>query len=765
MPYSEDKYTSSNVNYLNKDFITLKNNLIEYAKTYFPNTYQDFNETSTGMMLIEMGAYVGDVLSFYIDQQYKEMLLPLAEERRNITNIAKMLGYQVKPTIPSHTDVIVTQTVAADLTDLNNIKPNYEEALIIDEGMKLLSTNNSSLVFETLEEIDFTVSSSDFKPVEYSFNDSTNLVSSYKLTRKVKVVSGETKTTSFTVSSPEKFLELTLTENDVIEILNVVDSNNNRYYEVEYLAQDKVPIGTHYTDDWVDGSYAEGTSARSSAYITEDGYIVNVPTPYTLEYLKTGKRFIIKINDDNTTTLVFGGGLLRGSRIEETRLLQTDQAGIVIPGETQNALTDAIDPLSADASSTLGETPANTTLTVTYRVGGGINSNTTGGDIASIHSKTILNGVSDSGKNLSVINITPAMGGADEQTVEEIRNNALSFFATQNRCVTKEDYEARVLNMPSKFGSIAKVYAEKAPYSVEGIEVSPTEASIGPDLGNILGSVSSYITAYHIAVASGDPLPVPEQFFDFTENGLIDFQDNNFVQSAYNDIDIEGGEATVTNAEIITNVNLYLLGYDNQKRLVTYPEPSSNISHPIKTNLKEYLNQYRILTDEINLLDGKVINFGVAFKVYAERDANKQDVKIKCINTIIDYFNVDKMQFRQPIYTSNLQYQLMGLEGVRGLDYVELTQNFNQLSNGNSLKLDSNTLLFDNQYDGDGGIITYSAGSTDGMGNSHSGQYGWLYNFRQFYEGESGGGVILPSFDPSVFELKNPNKNIRGIVV
>ena len=154
------------------------------------------------------------------------------------------------------------------------------------------------------------------------------------------------------------------------------------------------------TDDWVDGAYLDGTSTRSSAYITEDGYIVNVPAPYSLEYIKTGKRFIIRVNDDSTTSLVFGGGLIRGSTIEETRLLQTDQAGIVIPGETQNALEDAIDPLSSDASSTLGETPANTTLTITYRVGGGINSNTTSGDISSIYSKNILNGVSDSGKNL-----------------------------------------------------------------------------------------------------------------------------------------------------------------------------------------------------------------------------------------------------------------------------------------------------------------------------------------------------------------------------
>ena len=95
MPYSDKEYQPSNINYLNKDFSSLKSTLIEYAKTYFPNSYRDFNETSPGMMLIEMAAYVGDVLNFYIDNQYKEMLLPLAEERRNVINLANMLGYKV----------------------------------------------------------------------------------------------------------------------------------------------------------------------------------------------------------------------------------------------------------------------------------------------------------------------------------------------------------------------------------------------------------------------------------------------------------------------------------------------------------------------------------------------------------------------------------------------------------------------------------------------------------------------------------------------
>ena len=114
MPYNDNEFKTTNVNYLNKDFVSLKRNLVDYAKTYFENTYKDFNETSPGMMLIEMSAYVGDVLSFYIDQQYREMLLPLAEEKRNIINISKMLGYKVKPIIPSFVNLTVKQKVDAN---------------------------------------------------------------------------------------------------------------------------------------------------------------------------------------------------------------------------------------------------------------------------------------------------------------------------------------------------------------------------------------------------------------------------------------------------------------------------------------------------------------------------------------------------------------------------------------------------------------------------------------------------------------------------
>ena len=153
MPYSEKDFKDSNVSYINKDFSSLKTSLMEYAKTYFPNTYRDFNETSPGMMLLEMSAYVGDVLSFYIDQQYREMLLPLAEERRNVINIAKMLGYKVKPTTPAKVDLRVTIEVDADTSNINNPKPDYSQAFLIKQGMQVQASSDSSIFFETLEDI------------------------------------------------------------------------------------------------------------------------------------------------------------------------------------------------------------------------------------------------------------------------------------------------------------------------------------------------------------------------------------------------------------------------------------------------------------------------------------------------------------------------------------------------------------------------------------------------------------------------------------
>jgi len=687
MPYLEKNYKVSNVRYVNKDFAELKSTLIEYAKTYFPDTYRDFNETSPGMMLIEMSAYVGDVLSFYIDQQYKEMMAPLAEERRNMVNIANMLGYKVKPTAPAYVDVKVTQTVNADTSDINNIKPDYGDSMIIDKGMKISSTSDSSILFETLEPVDFTITSSKYKPEVDQVNSDTGVVTKYKLTRYTKAVSAETKTKTFKIGSPQKFLKLTIPDKNVIDIVSVEDTANNiTWYEVDYLAQDKVPSELHYTDD---SSRQDGDGNFSAYYFpdfngTSDGTVLTVPVPFSLEYKKASKRFIVEINDDNTTSLVFGNGILRNGEIVDSEFLQLEQVGIVIPGEPSDLISDPVDPFSGDFNSTLGEAPSNTTLTVTYRVGGGVNSNVQSGQLETISSKTLLGGTNDSGKNLTVTNEIPAIGGSSGQTVEEIRKNAMAFFATQNRCVTKEDFEARVLTMPARYGEISKVYAQR----------------------NLIDG--------HQIESNG--LPV---------------------------------------------VELYILSYDDGKNLITLPVMDidtdgtvnpDEIVHPLKVNLKNYLDQFRMVTDEVIIKNGKIVNFGVAFSVVAHKSVNKQDVKLRCIELIKDYFKIEKMQFHQAIYTSDLEYELMGVDGVRSIDFVEITQNFNDLVLGNLGSI-QNT----------GVIWSWNNQTTPADGDDY---YGWEYNFKQFYESTSptGVGTILPSFDPSVFELKFPDYNIKGIV-
>ena len=163
MAYTNQKVSPTNINYTSKDFSSLKADLIQYTKAYFPDTYKDFNETSPGMMLIELASYVGDVLSYYIDYNYKESLLTTATERKNVIRLAEFLGYKTTPITPS----VVKLTVTTDISAVGG-KPDYGSlgslANPIDSGLQVSSTENSSLVFETLGEIDFSISGSPDTP-------------------------------------------------------------------------------------------------------------------------------------------------------------------------------------------------------------------------------------------------------------------------------------------------------------------------------------------------------------------------------------------------------------------------------------------------------------------------------------------------------------------------------------------------------------------------------------------------------------------------
>ena len=449
MAYSQDqKYKPSNVKYTSKDFASIKSDLIEYTKAYFPDTYKDFNETSPGMMLIELTSYVGDVLSYYIDYNYKENILATATEKRNVVRLSEFLGYKVSPNTPSLARLRVTTDVGVD-ADGN---PDYSSAPQnpINSGLQIQSNIDSNLKFETLGEVDFTVSGSpDVPPVgaPTSFN-ANGEATGYTLTRFVQAVSGETKTKSFTITSPTKFLELDLGEDNVIEILNCVDSSNQRWYEVDYLAQDRILKETHYTQD-----------GRGDAYnqdIVGGGVSTDVAIPFTLDYINTNKKFTTKIDpDDNTMKLQFGNGLNRlniSGSSGASLFSMIEQQGLNLSGVPSSVINASLNNLTTNNSLNLGETPSNTIMTITYRVGGGADSNAQAGELTKIN---------NSDESITVTNDEPALGGTDGQTVDEIRENAKSFFASQLRCVTREDYQARILNLPAKFGNIAKCYVHR----------------------------------------------------------------------------------------------------------------------------------------------------------------------------------------------------------------------------------------------------------------------------------------------------------------
>jgi len=737
MPNTSYDAGQNNINYINKDFESLKTSLIEYAQTYFPNTYKDFNETSPGMMLIEMSAYVGDVLSFYIDQQYREMLLPLSEEKRNVIAISSMLGYKVKPVTSAYVSLKVSQEIDAD-TSTTDRAPIYSQAISIDKGFKISSESDSNIKFETIDIADFTISgSSEYgvsSPVSSDF-DSDGIVTKWMLTRKVRAISGETKQHSFTVGAPVKFLALTIDDTEVTEIIDVTDSNGNRWYEVDYLAQDKVPIETHYSAD----------SARQNDYTTNtDGSLLDpvVSVPFSLSFITTGKRFITKVNDNDTTSLIFGNGILKTGQTWGENFLETDQAGITVPG-TQDSIMRSIDPIIGNDYSTLGESPAHTTLTVKYRSGGGASFNVSSGDLTSYDSVTTIP-AGETG-TITVTNDEPARGGSSQQSVDEIRERALGFFATQNRCVTKEDYEARVLAMPAKFGSIAKVYVNRAdPYIYTGQSAEDFQKL-------------KDIAVTWIAAAMADDSTNPNLVTEYNA-GLFNFtgttHDANEDDIAYINDNINLPD-TADSAALPT-VEIWTLSYDDNKNLTALSP-----THLINKNLKNYISNFRIITDEIVLSQGYIINFGVYFDIVGELYANKQEVKLNCIKKIIDYFDISKMQFKQPIYVSQLEYELMSVKGVRAVNYVTISQNWDYNMPG--YDSDQGDLLFGDSHLWTTEFQPLAFGEAGGwIENTETGQAGYGYRFD--FGNSLINGEVRPAVTPSIFELKNPNQNVKGRV-
>ncbi len=628
-----------NISYLGRDFSELKSNLQIFAKTYFQDTYQDFSEADAGTMLLELAAYVGDVLGFHMDSQFKGLYADSITQRKHAINYANMFGYKVKPTIASTTKLDVYIVVPATGSADNKV-PDYKYCPILKAGATAVADTSPRINFETLTDINFLVNTSqslddDGRDETIYEVDESGIATKFLLRKRVDIIGSETRTFNQTITSPEKYLKIQLPSNDITEIISVLDSDGNNWYEVECLAQDTIFIEQQNIDE------------NDTIFSSDSGSV-----PYLLKLKKVPKRFEVKVDENNLTYLLFGSGIINSNDEEIIPNPRLVGSPTPIGG---NYYDYTVDPENFLKTKSFGEAPANTTLTITYRAGGGIQSNVQAGSINSIEnvdlefpvSTSLLNqkDISDIIASVGCINNSNATGGRGEESVDSIKYNAIANYKSQKRCVTKEDYIVRAYSLPAKFGSIAKIYVEKDDLTKE-IQQSPNS--------------------------------------------------NPFA------------------------INMYLLAYNSDNNLV-------NASTAVKNNLKTYINQYRMLTDNINIIDGTIINIGIMFEIIVYNSENKNEVLLRCIDAITNYFDISNWSFNQPIVYAELYRLIMNVKGVQAIpiDY--------NISDGKRAGLN---------------IICKSGG---------------LYsNTYVDLEGLTINGIIYPPRTISIFELKTPQIDIEG---
>ena len=646
MAYRSNKTgkVSKEVRYLNKDFSQIRNNLIEFSKQYYPNTYKDFNESSPGMMFIEMASYVGDVMSYYVDSQFKESLLGYSEELRTLYSMAQTFGYKPRLTAPSQVTLDIFQLVPAKGT-ASSIEPDYDYALNIPVGARVETSDG--VTFRTIQGCDFRYNNTTSSPrvttvFETDSNDSPTF---YLLKKQVQAQSGAITSEDFTFTSAKKYSRIKLSNTNIIDIISVVDSDGNNWNEVDSLAQDTV------FDEVENNSNNDSELAQYS----DDA-------PYLLKLKRVSRRFTTYRRPDGKTELRFGAGV--SDNADEDIIPNPDNVGSNLP-DSPSKIYETFDPSNFLKTKTYGLAPSNTTLSISYQYGGGLQDNVGVDEINKIAGITLeidTTNLSQSTldtvkQSVRISNPEASSGGLGAESVDELRENIKAFFQAQGRAVTKEDYIIRTYALPDKYGNIAKAYI------VQDDQLSGTPQSnytiAQEDVGKPLSEIQNRI-----------PNPLA--------------------------------------------LNLYVLGYNSNRKL-------SLVNDAVKQNLKTYLSRFRPITDAVNIKNGYVINIGVEYKIITKSNFTQEQVLGLVNERVSEFFNIDNWQINQPIVLSDLGYEISLVDGVASVTDINIVNKY-RTSQGYS----------GNGYDVDGALKN---------------------------------GILYPSLDPSIFEVKFPLKDIRGEVI
>jgi hypothetical protein len=460
------------IKYLNRDFNSLRDQLISFSKTYFPNTYNDFSPSSPGMMFMEMAAYIGDVLSFYLDNQVQETYIQYARQTNNVFDLAYMLGYTPKVSSAATATVDFYQTLPSTTALDGTVSPDFNYSLQIPANTVINSSNDSSIQFLIQDKIDFSYSSSQ-DPTNLSiYAISANSPQSYLLKKSRNAISATIKTTTstFTESIPFNFVDIS--DTNLLGILDITDSQGNEWYQVDSLAQDAVY-------DSIDNINPN-----------DPNFISNTDTPNLLKIKIVQNRFAARFLDSGSLRILFGSGNPQDTT--EVIIPNPNNVGLGLPFEI-NKLTTAYSPTNFVFTNTFGVAPSNTTLTIRYLVGGGVESNVPSGDLTTLSNANITfvnSTIADSTlanttfNSLQLTNPQSATGGSSGDSLEAIRQNAIGTFQTQLRAITTDDYNIRILSLPPQYGSIAKAFTTKAKVASYSV-------------GEIQNAIDAYVLSYN----------------------------------------------------------------------------------------------------------------------------------------------------------------------------------------------------------------------------------------------------------------------------
>jgi len=551
------------VNFTSREFATIKADLVNHAKRYYPDTFQDFSEASFGSMMLDTVAYVGDMLSFYLDYQANEAFLDTSVEYENVIRHARRLGYEPFSGQSSASGFITFYiTVPANATGGG---PDEDYMPRIRKGASLQS--KSGVSYTLTEDVDFGADVNEV--VVAAANSSTGIPTSYAVRAKGFVISGAYYETTIPIGNYQPYRQVEIIEPSLVEVISVIDGHGNPYFEVDYLSQDVVYM-----------------PVKNPSYDGTAGEVQSLLKPFSVP-----RRFTKQIND-GIVTLQFGAG----SERELADNLVADPSKVVINQYAKSYISDkSFDPSRLLQTEKLGVGPSDTALRVVYRVNDGPSgalANAQTGTIEKITSSkfswkditTLSAGVmGDVIKSIECSNEEPIIGDLPSTSAIDIKLRAKSAHAAQNRAVTREDYVYAIYSMPPEYGKVSR-------------------CTIQRDADSLKRNLNAYV----------------------------------ICQSP------TGHYMKATPA--------------------------------IKSNIKTWLTNKKMINDTIDILDAKIINLGVEYVIIPHEGYNKYDVLKSCQVVLNQYFGLNTPDIGEPFKISTLYKLLNAVPGVTDTVDIEVVQ-------------------------------------------------------------------------------------------